>query len=141
MTALSILLFGVFLLLGLVHFNWALGGSWGFDAALPTTESGQRVLNPKKADSAIVGLGLTTFGIFYLIFSGLFLNMYLPEWIFSYGRWVIPIIFILRAIGDFKYIGFFKKVRSTTFGKMDTKLHSPLCLGIGISGLIIAIFY
>jgi hypothetical protein len=76
------------------------------------------------------------FGIFYILKSGL-IEFNLPEWIMKYGSWIIPSIFILRAIGEFKYVGFFKSVRKTDFGKLDTKLFSLLSLIIGIFGIII----
>ena len=53
-----------------------------------------------------------------------------------FGGWVIPIIFLLRAIGEFKYVGIFKRVKKTKFGRFDTKLFSPLCLIISILGII-----
>lgn len=133
---LSILLSLILIGLGLIHFNWVIGGKFGFSESLPIKENGERVLNPKKIDSAIVGIGLTAFGIFYVLKSGLFVYD-LPEWIMKYGGWIIPIIFILRAIGEFKYVGFFKSIKKTDFGKLDTKLFSPLCLIIGILGIII----
>jgi len=120
----------------MLHFNWVIGGKFGFSKSLPTKENGDRVLNPKRIDSAIVGIGLTAFGIFYLLKSGL-IQFNIPEWIIKYGGWIIPSIFLLRAIGEFKYVGFFKSVRKTDFGKLDTKLFSPLCLIIGILGVII----
>ena len=133
---LSILLSLILIVLGMLHFNWAMGGKFGFAEVLPTKESGERVLNPKKIDSTIVGIVLTAFGIFYLLKSGL-IEFNLPEWIMKYGSWVIPSLFILRAIGEFKYVGFFKSVRKTDFGKLDTKLFSPLSLTIGILGILI----
>lgn len=133
---LSILLSLILIGLGLIHFNWVNGGKYGFAESLPTEENGERVLNPKKIDSAIVGIGLTAFGIFYILKSGL-TEYNLPDWIMKYGGWIIPIIFILRAIGEFKYVGFFKSIKKTDFGKLDTKLFSPLCLIIGILGIII----
>lgn len=132
----SILLSIIFIALGLIHFNWVIGGTFGFAQSLPTKESGERVLNPKKFDSAIVGIGLTLFGVFYVIKSGL-IQFTFPEWIMIYGSWIIPIIFLARAIGDFKYIGFFKRVKNTDFGKLDTKFFSPLCLFIGVCGILI----
>ncbi|WP_437396567.1 DUF3995 domain-containing protein [Flagellimonas lutimaris] len=133
---LSILLSLILIGLGMIHFNWVIGGKFGFVESLPTKENGERVLNPKKIDSAIVGIGLIAFGFFYVLKSGL-IEYNLPEWILKYGSWVIPIIFLLRAVGEFKYVGFFKSVRKTDFGKLDTKLFSPLCLIIGILGIII----
>ena len=55
----------------------------------------------------------------------------------NYTGWFIAIIFILRAIGDFKYLGFFKKINHSDFAKSDTKLFSPLCLTIGILAILI----
>tara|TARA_R100001369_G_scaffold84103_1_gene116767 strand:+ start:6462 stop:6881 length:420 start_codon:yes stop_codon:yes gene_type:complete len=133
---LSILLGIILIGLGLIHFNWVIGGKFGFSESLPTKESGERVLNPKKIDSAIVGIGLTIFGIFYVLKSGL-IEYSLPAWIIKYGSWIIPIIFLLRAIGEFRYVGFFKSIKKTEFGKLDTKIFSPLCLAIGILGIII----
>ena len=133
---LSILLSLILIGLGIVHFNWVIGGKFGFVESLPTKENGERILNPKKIDSAIVGIGLTAFGIFYILKSGV-IEYNTPEWIMRYGSWIIPVICILRAIGEFKYVGFFKSVKKTDFGKLDTKLFSPLCLIIGISGILI----
>ena len=123
------------MILGLIHFNWVIGGEFGFAESLPTNEKGVRVLNPKKIESFIVGLGLTVFGIFYLQRSG-FISINMPNAITVYGGWFIPSIFIIRAIGDFNYIGFFKRIKQTNFGKLDSKFFSPLCLLIGVLGLI-----
>ncbi len=136
LTILSLSLFLIFVTLGLIHINWVFGGQWGFEKSLPTKENGERVLNPKKFDSAIVGIGLISFGLFYLLKSEL-IHFQVLNWIITYGGWVIPSIFILRAIGDFKYVGFFKKIKNTEFGKIDSKLFSPLCLIVGVTGIII----
>jgi hypothetical protein len=133
MITLPILLFLIFLTLAAIHFNWMLGGQWGFDNALPTKPNGERVLNPKPIDSAIVGIGLTGFALFYLFTSSM-VNVEIPDWLVKYGGWIIPSIFILRAIGDFNYVGFFKKVKETNFGRMDSKYYCPLCLLVGIIG-------
>ena len=128
----------VLLVLALIHFNWAFGGKFGFSESLPTKENGERILNPKKIDSAIVGAGLLVFSLFYLLKSGL-IQVQLPNWMILYVGWIISAIFLLRAIGEFKYVGFFKKIRNTKFGRLDTKLFSPLCLGIAIIGMLIGI--
>jgi hypothetical protein len=128
----------VFSLLGILHISWSLGGNWGFENSLPKNEAGERVLNPKKTDSAIVGMGLLFFATFYLIKLET-IEMVLPNWAAVSAGWIISIIFILRAIGDFKYVGFFKKVQDTKFGELDSKFYSPLCFGIGILGIIIEV--
>lgn len=138
MILLSILLSLIFFTLAMFHFIWAAGGSYGFAASLPTKETGERVLNPKKVDSAIVGLGLTAFGLFYVFKVGLF-PYELPAWVIQYGGWIIPAVFILRSIGEFRYVGFFKRVKNTEFGRMDSRFYAPLCLGIGVAGVIVAV--
>ena len=126
----------VFLILSGIHFNWSVGGKLGFDKTLPTKEDGTRVLNPKKIDTAIIGIGLLLFAIYYLVRTEI-VSVDLPHWILNYVGWIISSVFILRSIGDFKYVGFFKKIKTTTFGFFDTKYFSPLCTFIGSVGIII----
>jgi hypothetical protein len=138
MPILALVLFSIFIILAVIHFTWAFGGRWGFDKALPTKENGKKLLNPRNFDCAVVGLGLTGFAVYYLLVSNLF-GIQIQSSIFNYIAWFIPSIFILRAIGDFKYVGFFKSLKKTDFGRLDTKLYSPLCLIIGIIGIVIQI--
>lgn len=94
------------------------------------------MLNPKKVDSGIVGIGLLFFSVFYLIKIDL-IQLALPNWAAASAGWFISSIFLLRAMGDFKYVGFLKKVRNTPFGEMDSKFYSPLFFTIGILGFAI----
>lgn len=98
----TLLLCIVFFALGVIHLNWVFGGEFGFNASLPTKETGERVLNPKRIDSAIVAVGLLFFSAFYLAKSSI-ITIELPDWISTYGSYIIPIIFLLRAIGDFRF--------------------------------------
>jgi hypothetical protein len=82
-----------------------------------------------------VALGLLGIGLFILIKSG-FILFNIPLWLDNYGLWIIAGIFILRAIGEFNYVGFFKKIKQTKFGQNDAKYYSPLCLTIGILTLL-----
>ncbi|AUS05183.1 DUF3995 domain-containing protein [Pseudotamlana carrageenivorans] len=129
----------IFLILALIHFNWIFGGTFGLNASLPTNLEGKRVLNPKPLETVIVGLDLSFFSLFYILQSGL-ITFTLPHWVISVGGWLIPSIFLLRAIGEFKYVGFFKRIKHTAFGKMDTKLFSPLCLVIAIMGFLVQLY-
>ena len=135
-TILSIILLAIFTSLGIIHFYWLFGGKWGLEKALPTKEIGEKAIEPPKIATAIVGIGLISFGLFYLVKTGL-INFQVPNWMITYGSWIIPSIFIIRAIGDFKYIGFFKKIKNTEFAKADSNRFAPLCLTIGIFGILI----
>ena len=133
---LSLLLFLIFLGLALIHFYWAFGGEYGFARSLPTDKNGVRLFNPSSAGTAFVGIVLLFFGFFYFSLSNA-INFSLPNWLLSVTSWIIPILFTLRAIGDFKYVGLFKSIRNTTFGQLDSFFYSPLCLIIGMAGFLI----
>ena len=124
--------------LSLLHFSWVLGSKWGFDKALPTTPEGVKVLNPTKFDSAMVAIGLLLFGAFYVI-KGNFVSISIPSYMLTYAGWAIGAIFLLRSIGDFKYVGFFKSITGTDFAKMDTMFYSPLCLVLAIIAIVLEV--
>ena len=140
MIILSIILCILFFTLGGLHIHWLFGGRFGLEASLPSKENGEVVLKPKKIDIVLVAVGLLMMGIFYLVKSGI-INYSLPSWLIQLIGWTIPAIFLLRAVGEFHYVGFFKKVRNTKFGKLDTAFFSPLCLFIGILGLLIMLLH
>ena len=126
-----------FALLALIHFYWAFGGKWAFEAVLPQNVSGKRVLNPRPTESGIVGFGLLAFGAFYFVTSDCVTSIHLSSWISVVGSWLIPVIFLLRSTGDFKYVGFFKSISTTSFARLDTYFLSPLCLAIAVIGFIL----
>lgn len=133
---LSLVLFAVFTVLGLIHFYWLFGGKWGIEKVIPTKVNGATTFSPPKLATFVVGATLVLFGLMYLFKSGL-IKVQIQDWLADSAYWIIPSIFILRAIGDFNYVGFFKKIKGTAFAKADSKLFSPLCASIGIVGLIL----
>jgi hypothetical protein len=137
MTAIiSTILFLIFLCLSAIHFYWCFGGRWGSQAVFPTKDSHTKPDMPGRVPTFIVAMGLLLTGLFILLKAGFF-TLSIPIWLDEYGLWIIAGIFILRAIGEFNYIGFFKKIKATDFGKNDTRYYSPLCLAIGILIVII----
>lgn len=130
-------LFLIFLFLSLIHFYWAFGGKWATQGVYPTPDDKTPPRNPGIIATLLVAIALFGFGIFYLIKCEI-LSFQLPQKIDKYGLWILIAIFTLRAIGDFKYLGFFKKIKNTKFGQNDTKYFAPLCLIIGFLTLLIA---
>lgn len=130
-TIISILLFLVFAFLSAIHFYWGFGGHWGSQSVFPTKDNSIKPQMPGIIPTFIVAFGLLAIGLFILQ-KGTFLNFQIPSWLDKYGLWVIASIFIVRAIGEFNYVGFFKKIKHTKFGQNDSKYYSPLCLTIGI---------
>lgn len=120
----------IFALLAFLHFKWAIYGIEKPELVLPIKPSHSKSKTPGAFLTALVGFGLL---LFALLFANQLLNFWNLKWIY-YAKAGIGILFLLRAIGDFKYIGFFKSIKDTPFARMDTKYYAPLCLII--AGLI-----
>jgi hypothetical protein len=123
---------GIFFLLGLLHCYWAFGGKRFGMAAVPHTEAGQAVFEPGKFATLIVAAGLFLFAIVIAANGGWFGNT-LPAMPVYAGTIVIACIFALRAIGEFRYVGLFKRYRTTAFARKDTRIYTPLCLFLSLS--------
>jgi len=64
-----------------------------------------------------------------------------PETATVVACWLLATIFILRAIGDFRLVGFFKRVRGSPFAQWDTAAYSPLCLVLGLAITVICAWH
>lgn len=139
LSSLNALIFGV---ISGLHVYWGFCALFGIKSENMTSVvpeiHGRPVFVPSAVSTFLVALvlglaafislrSLTVFNENFTIF---------PVWI-VYGNLVISVIFLIRAIGEFKYVGFFKKVKGTLFAKNDTLFYSPLCLLISIAALFI----
>ena len=61
-----------------------------------------------------------------------------PKRVRRAGLWVVAATLALRSIGDFKYVGFFKRQGDTRFAHLDTRMYSPLALCLGLGTAIVA---
>ncbi|WP_239616424.1 DUF3995 domain-containing protein [Cohnella mopanensis] len=120
----------LFLLSG-IHLYWVVGGKRGFLAAIPNDGSDIK-FRPTKIATSVVAGALALAGLFVLELGEVMERLIFPDWLFLYGGWILSGVFILRTVGDFRWIGFSKKQKGTLFAKWDTLLYSPLCLFIGI---------
>jgi len=134
---LSCVLFLVFTILSGLHFYWIFGGKWGIKQAIPTKTNKPPKLYVPKFETLIVALGLLFIALLYLQNISI-ISLPISKKLVAYAYWIIPSLFLIRAIGDFKYVGFFKKIVDTTFAKADTKIFSPLCLGMSAFGFLVA---
>lgn len=129
----------IFILLSVLHFYWAFGGKLWYDDVLPTSSDGLQKMNPGTTAGLIIAFGLLFFATITAGNQGLF-DRYIKRTYVRYGTLSIAILFFLRAIGDFKFIGFFKTIKWTRFGINDTQIFSPLCLFIALLSVLIFIF-
>jgi len=122
-----------------IHFFWAFGGHWGADAVIPTNTEGKTMLKPDIFATLVVAFGIFAMALLHLekVQS---LGLTIPAWINTYGLKIIAGIFLIRAIGEFRYVGFFKKIKETKFATLDTKYYSPLCLILSINAFTTATY-
>ena len=135
---LALLLALIFAVLGLLHFYWAAGGSLGGGAAIPSM-AGERLFTPSAFASTTVGL-LLLLGMYAFVGRIGYLTFGFPGWLFRLGTAVIAVLFMLRAIGEFRYVGFFKSIKDSEFASWDTYIFSPLCLFIAVSAFLVSYF-
>ncbi|MET2826549.1 DUF3995 domain-containing protein [Mesorhizobium shangrilense] len=113
------------------HFYWGLGGRVAADLALPQREDGSPVIEMASLGAVAVGLVLVL--VLWLVL-GLAGRVHLPlpqSWLRAGGiLWAV--IFAARALSWSRYVGLFKRVRTTRFARYDTLLYSPLCLVLGL---------
>jgi hypothetical protein len=129
----------IFLLISVIHFYWSAGGRLWYNDVLPTNSSGTEMLNPSAAASAAVAIGFVLFALITLGCKGMF-DVYIKRSYWRYAALFIAVIFFVRAIGDFKFVGFFKEVNTTRFALNDSWIFSPLCLFVGLTSLAIFAF-
>ncbi|WP_298485037.1 DUF3995 domain-containing protein [uncultured Maribacter sp.] len=129
----------IFFNLSCLHWYWAFGGKWGLEYVIPTKTTIEKAIKPNPLATILVAIALLLIAYIYLllIFS-IHVNIF-PTWVIKYGIWIVPSVFLLRVLGDFKYVGLFKKIKKTTFGINDTKYFIPLCAIIATLGFIIAL--
>ncbi len=124
----------------LFHLYWGAGGRFFSDAVIPvrqTSRGPEKVFNPSPLAALIVASYL----------SAIIALAYAVSWNagVTLGAGSLRLllglaggVFLLRAVGDFRYMGFFKRVRGTRFARWDTWLFSPLILFLGLACTAIA---
>jgi hypothetical protein len=122
--------------LALLHVYWGIVGVSGRSAALPEV-GGKPTFQPSRLSCFAVATALTVAALLVAWRGGLMPSP-LPGVIATIGTAGVGAVFVLRSIGDFRLVGFFKRIRGTPFAVWDTRLFSPLCLALGLSSLWIA---
>lgn len=130
----------VLFLVGCIHVYWLLGGRGGFAIAVPTRSgTKQPLFKPRRPEIAAVILIFLGAAAFLLMYADI-IPIIGPSWLPAFTGWAIAVVFLLRAVGEFRAVGFFKSIRNTPFGRMDTIFYSPLCLVLcGLTTWIMAI--
>lgn len=132
----------IFFLLGGLHFYWVFGGKRFLESAVPAPFVDRfKNLSTKKIYNfvtALVGIGLWAFGVMtFLNFPTLAEFEYATT--LKLAMRVVAVLFLVRTIGEFKYVGLFKSEKEGKFANADSKIYVPLCFYLGVSLLLITI--
>jgi hypothetical protein len=116
--------------LALLHVYWALGGRGAIEATVPSA-NGRPLFEPGPLACVAVAVALTAAAAICGARAALW-AVSMPVWVSHVGIWVIALLFAARAIGEFRYVGFFKRVRGSVFARRDSLFYSPLCVLIAL---------
>lgn len=122
--------------LAILHVAWGIGGIASTSAGVPESD-GKPLFVPSRFACFAVAFALVLAGWLVSSRAGLAPSP-LPAFLVHVGCIGVGVVFVLRAIGDFRFVGFFKRVRGTRFAWWDSRLYSPLCLAIGAGSLWVA---
>ncbi len=123
--------------IGVLHVYWGVVGVNGRSVALPEV-NGKAVFTPSRAACLAVAsaLGLAAA---LVLWCGHVLRSPIPPPFVTVGTVGVGCVLLLRAIGDFRLVGFFNRVRGSPFAAWDTALFSPLSLALGVGSLWVAL--
>jgi hypothetical protein len=124
-----------------IHFFWLIGGKIGLKYAFPhNSKHRKKIYRPKTIVLFIITGVLALMTFLCLAQTDSFNNILNPE-IIIWGNRVTGIIFLFRAIGNFKYLGFTKTFKDTEFAQLDTYIYCPVSLAISLCAFISSFNY
>ena len=122
--------------IGLLHVWWAMGSKAGRSAAIPVRD-GRPAFTPTAAQTWAVAGALFTAAA--LVFgTARDFDRRQPQPLLRWGSRAVALVMLLRAVGDFRLLGFTKSVKGTAFARADTRYYSPLCLALAILSALAA---
>jgi hypothetical protein len=127
---------GAISMLGLIHVYWAFGGRAASKAAIPEID-GHRAFSPSRLATLAVAVALFSAAALVAAAGRLIANPFPPSYI-RMATILFGVLLIARAIGDFHFVGFFKRKSVSRFARLDAAVYSPLCLALGLGVLFVA---
>ncbi len=134
MVILSIIVAAIMAFVSFLHFYWAFGGSYGLTSAGPTIENKENFI---PSGYLIFIVACLLLGLAVLPLQLVWPLPYLQDFV-SYIGYLVSAVFVVRGVGDFKYVGVFKKIYNSKFSKLDTMYFSPLILLLGLAYALLA---
>ena len=134
---LAIAIVTVFVVLALVHAYWAFGGRITWLAVVPEVK-GRPAFTPSALATFVVAGALFACAGLIAATAGVLVVPVSPS-VLTWLTFALALVLLLRAVGDFRLVGFFKRVRGTNFARLDTAVYSPLCLALSLGVFIVAL--
>ena len=134
MLILAISITSILSIIALLHFYWSFGGQYGVQSVAPKPVGEDEIKIP-RALAFIVGCLIMLLGVLAIFLA---IENNLDKQYESSIGYLVSVVVVVRAIGEFRYLGFFKKIYNSSFAKKDTFFFSPLCLILGISFFVLS---
>ncbi len=138
MAATGVVVTATFVLIGLWHVRMAFGSGTGASAAVPSV-GGKPLFVPGRKATLAVAVALFAAAALVAAAAG-WLQVGVPPWLLALACDALALGLLARAVGDFRYVGFSKRVRGSPFARMDSLVYSPLCLLLAAGVALVAHF-
>lgn len=126
-----------FVLLALWHFYMALFRRSGESVAVPTAE-GKALFVPSRKATVAVGVVLLLCAGLVAATAGI-VSVGVPRVALLWLSYALALGLLARGVGEFRYVGLFKRVRGTKFATLDTLVYSPICLLLAAGVALVAL--
>lgn len=123
--------------MALWHFYMALA-RWSREGGAVPSVGGKPLFVPSRKATFAVGVVLLLFAGLVAATAKMF-PVGLPIAALSWLSYALALGLLARAVGEFKYVGFFKRVRDSRFATPDTWVYSPRCLLLAAGGAFVAL--
>ena len=127
----------IFVVLALWHFVMAMRSGSGVSGAVPSVD-GKPLFVPSRLATVAVGVALVLFACLVAATAGVIATG-VPQTVLRWLSFALAAGLFARAVGEFKYVGLFKRVRGSRFATLDTLVYSPLCVLLGAGVALVAI--
>jgi hypothetical protein len=120
-----------FFLLSMWHVRMAFGVMGGESGAVPSVP-GKPLFVPSRGSTLAVAAVLLLFAVLVAATAGA-VQVGVPRQFLAWLSYALATGLLARAIGELRYVGFFKRVRGSRFARLDTLVYSPLCLTLAVA--------
>ena len=127
----GIAILAILLFAAAFHLYWGFGGKTGASVSLPQRDDGRSAIKTSASGALAVGVVLLLFCLPALGLLGM-LPLEVPRQWLRASALVLAALFLARALSWSRYVGLFKRLKTTRFAKYDTRLYSPLSLILGL---------